>query len=619
MMHTARSPNAATPVAQGPTSLWEWLVYYAKQHWKPLGIAALLVIVAGGYPSFSNYILKIIIDRVAEAPKQQDIWMEVGLPALLLLACFEGINITWRCYDYAMLKCLPNIRKDVVARMYRRIEAHNYQYFVTHYSGNISNKISDMARSFTQIIEIMLYELLQRAAVVTIAIVSMVMVHPYFSLAMIVWACVMIAVCVACMRLFNRYVYDFSNSRSKVFGTIVDCLLNILSIKLYGATTEEGQELESLLEETAKKDRSMLWLLLIVRYVQGISLTVMITSVTGVLIYLRQDNLVTVGDFAFVISLASVIARYVWQITRNLGDLSEMIGLCTQALTVLDPDHTMPVATTAPLHIAKGTITFDHVSFGYGKESLVLNDLSFTIPAGQKVGIVGLSGCGKSTLVSLIPRLHEVTKGAISIDDQLLPNISLESLHQAIAFVPQSPVLFQRSVLENIRYGSPHATEEEVIRVAEQMGAHDFISKLPKGYATKVGTLGVKLSGGQRQLILLARALLRNDSIMILDEATSSLDGYTEAKMLDRLLPLLADKTVLMVTHRLPTLRLLDRLIVLDQGRIIEDGNHEELLANRGLYWSLWNLVYGLPSELEPTEGPSPPIATNVVTLKKRV
>lgn len=236
-----------------------------------------------------------------------------------------------------------------------------------------------------------------------------------------------------------------------------------------------------------------------------------------------------------------------------------------------------------------GQITFNNVKFHYDGTEPLFQNKSITIKTGQKVGLVGYSGGGKSTFVNLILRLYDVTDGAILIDDQDICNVTQDSLRAKIAMIPQDPSLFHRTLMENIRYGKIDASDDEVIEAAKKAHAHEFISKLPQGYESLVGERGVKLSGGQRQRIAIARAILKNAPILILDEATSQLDSVTESNIQESLWELMQDKTTIVIAHRLSTLLHMDRILVFDQGKIIEDGTHQELLDKNGMYRILWN------------------------------
>ena len=284
----------------------------------------------------------------------------------------------------------------------------------------------------------------------------------------------------------------------------------------------------------------------------------------------------------------------VFFIANQLVPFSEEVGTCKQALSIISPQHAIVDASSAkPLQISKGQIVFDKVHFQYKKGQSVFADKSITIDPGQRVGLVGFSGSGKSTFVNVILRFFDVDSGKILIDGQDIKSVTQESLRSQIAMIPQDPVLFHRSLEENIGYGRLDASKEEIIEASKKAHCHEFIEKLQDGYQSLVGERGVKLSGGQRQRIAIARAILKNAPILILDEATSSLDSVTENYIQESLALLMGERTTIVIAHRLSTLFHMDRILVFSEGRVIEDGTHNELLSLNGHYARLWSMQAG--------------------------
>ena len=285
---------------------------------------------------------------------------------------------------------------------------------------------------------------------------------------------------------------------------------------------------------------------------------------------------------------------FLWQLAREFSKFSKLQGRIRQDLAdIMVTPEIQDVPGANELSLTQGTITFKDVQFQYKGTDPLFQNKSVNIAPGQKVGLVGYSGSGKSTFVNLILRLYDVTSGHIFIDDQNIGEVTQDSLHAAIGMIPQDPSLFHRTLMENIRYGRFDATEDEIIEAAKRAHAHEFISTLPQGYESLVGERGVKLSGGQRQRIAIARAILKNAPILILDEATSQLDSVTESFIQESLWKLMQGKTTIVIAHRLSTLLHMDRILVFDRGKIVEDGTHQKLLAKVGLYKTLWDAQVG--------------------------
>jgi ATP-binding cassette subfamily B multidrug efflux pump len=308
-------------------------------------------------------------------------------------------------------------------------------------------------------------------------------------------------------------------------------------------------------------------------------------------VYAWQQGAATAGDIVLIISLVGGLGYRMEELGREINDFAETYGEISEGLEdIINPHDIEDKPGAEPLHVAAASVSFENVSFIY-KEGIsqVMQDFSLEIPAGQKVGLVGRSGAGKSTLVRLLLRHYELASGEIKIGSTNIAKVTQDSLRETIGVVPQEPLLFHRTIRENIAYGKLDATDAEIVRAATLAQADGFIERLPQKYETMVGERGVKLSGGERQRIALARAILKPSKVLLLDEATSALDSESEAAIQKALHVLMEGKTVIAIAHRLSTLREMDRLLVLDKGKIIEDGTHDELIKKGGLYAELWS------------------------------
>jgi len=393
-----------------------------------------------------------------------------------------------------------------------------------------------------------------------------------------------------------------SEARSMLVGRIVDSYTNILTVKLFAHAEREDDYARAALQEQIEKWQASLRLVTVMDLVLYSLNGILMVSASGVAIWLWAQDLVTIGAIAAVMSLVLRIIGMSGWILWVVAGIFENVGTVQEGLeTISRPNQVVDKADSKPLKVTKGDIRFDHVDFHYGqpvgagtaRPGGVIHDLNLHIRAGEKVGLVGRSGAGKSTLVNLLLRFYDLESGRILIDGQDIAAVTQDSLRAQIGMVTQDTSLLHRSVRDNILYGRPDAGETAAMAAAKRAQAHDFIQGLSdlrerRAYDAHVGERGVKLSGGQRQRIAIARVLLKNAPILVLDEATSALDSEAEAAIQEQLYNLMAGKTVIAIAHRLSTIAAMDRLVILDHGRVVEEGTHASLLQKGGVYADLW-------------------------------
>jgi len=311
--------------------------------------------------------------------------------------------------------------------------------------------------------------------------------------------------------------------------------------------------------------------------------------------YFWSEGKITAGDIALIQTVILNLYGFVFKLGQGIDDVMVALTDMVEVQEILDtPIEITDQPHAKPLHVTQGQITFNNLTFNYtGEGSDEIDNLNLNIKPGESIGLVGHSGAGKSTIVKLLLRFVDPTEGDIQIDNQNIREVTQESLRQSIAYVPQQPLLFHRTLRENIAYGKPNASMDEIIAASKQANAHEFIQSLPKQYDTLVGERGIKLSGGQRQRVAIARAILKDAPILLLDEATSSLDSKSEREIQAAIKNLIQGKTVIAIAHRLSTIQHLDRIVVLEKGKIIEEGNHTELLEAGGQYQELWSHQQG--------------------------
>ena len=578
-----------------PTTLSKFLWHFSKKYIYYLVGLVLVAIFWAISISLSPYAMKLIIDTVSSYESEtESLFQAVKSPAILYILISIAYGAVFRMYDWLALKTFPLMKSEITASMFDYLINHSYSYFQHNFSGSLANKINDMSKNAVLIISDLIDHFFARTLCLIVGATTMYMVHPFFAFVLVTWIFIFISASIILSKKAQQYSEIFSHSRSAIVGKIVDSLGNILNIKLFARQKYESHYLKTFLKDSAEKDIRTHWYLFKIKTFYSISITILVAVMVWLLIYERAQNAITVGDFALILTLNLFLVEEVKFLTDQLVPFSEQLGICRQALSLIATKHEItdqPRATQ--LKITAGEIIFDQVHFKYKKGQNVFTDKSITIEPGQKVGLVGYSGSGKTTFVNLILRFFDIDSGRILIDGQDIKTVTEESLHSQIAMIPQDPILFHRSLLENIRYGLLDATEEQIIESSKMAHCHEFIEKLPEGYQTLVGERGIKLSGGQRQRIAIARAILKNAPILILDEATSSLDSVTENYIQESLALLMQNRTCLVVAHRLSTLFHMDRILVFNEGQVIEDGSHSELISENGHYAALWSMQAG--------------------------
>jgi len=544
--------------------------------------------------TFTPYILKMIIDHVLN---YQGNMKDLVNSAFWLLWAYIGIwvslAVSMRFLDWIKLKFFPSIREDIMRKMFGYLNLHSYQYFQNNFAGSLINKITDMQGGVIEILTV-LDDLYAQMLGILVAVITLSFVQPIFSMILISWILLFISITYVFLKPIGHLSHIFAESKTAVVGKMVDSISNIANVRLFSKHQDENRYIHENIKIAIKNDRKLQAKIIYMRAFWDVSIITLLGLNVFLLLNMYSHGQVTIGDFTFVIMISINILWNLWFLASQSVSFIEHIGFCKQALSIITAPHQIVDRPDAKsLKLTEGKIEFKNVTFNYDKDVALFSNTNIIIPSGQKVGLVGFSGGGKSTFVNLILRLFEVTSGNILIDNQEINHVTQQSLREQIALIPQDVSLFHRSLFENIRFGNNDASDADIIAVAKKSHCHEFITQLPHGYDSLVGERGVKLSGGQRQRIAIARAMLKSAPILILDEATSSLDSITEKYIQEALRLLMQHKTCIVIAHRLSTLSQMDRILVFHQGKIIEDGTHDELLGQEGHYAKMWHMQAG--------------------------
>lgn len=518
----------------------------------------------------------------------------VSQPLILFAALSIGEVLFGRSSGLCHTILHPLHRQHVTRSLYAYLQHHSHRYLSSSFAGALAHRITETSMGVTQTLAMLINEFMPVVIVFGVSTVLLAHAHQGLAIFVGVWAVVFISISFWLATRCRPYARQAAAARSKTAGIIVDSVTNLSSVRLFARLGFERRYLNEQLAQELRDVRKSNWYSERVRWFQFISAAVLKIGTLYYSLSLWSRGQIAIADFVMATSLSLLIISEARNLSRRFLEFFEHIGnVANGVFTIVQPHELIDQDRAIAHSITKGRIEFRRVHFSYSTNKKVFENLSVTIQPGQRVGLVGFSGSGKSSFVNLILRLFDPQSGQILIDGVDVRDMTQDALHAQISLIPQDPSLFHRTLLENIRYGRLDATDEEVIEAARKAYAHDFIAQMREGYDSLVGERGVKLSGGQRQRIAIARVILKDAPILILDEATSSLDSITEKAIQDTLDLAMNGKTVIVVAHRLSTIAHLDRILVFDQGRIVEDGTHTKLLALGGAYHRLWRMQAG--------------------------
>jgi len=552
----------------------------------------LLAPILGSFYSLAfNYATKLFLDIMES--NQFDSYQSVLTPISIFFFAEFLLNVIWRISNFAEWRAEPYVRQSIVLESYDYVQHHSFLFFQNNFGGAINSRLKGILDGYDKFWAEMHHGLFFKIVKITVNLIALMLVNLYLGLFICLWVTIYSPIMYFLSEYLNVLTELSTNSKHVLFGKISDNITNIISLFSFSARNRELNSLDiyvrnDFIPKQIAVYKQSFWL----NIVGGVLYIFMFVFIWFYMVHLRILGLISLGSFAFVSGIVLIISEDIWSVTTSLQSFAGAMGEWKSSLSILAvPQEGLDVPEAYPLVVVHPTIEFRDVTFQYDAHTDIFNDFNLYIKAGEKVGIVGHSGAGKSSLINLLLRYFAVTSGTILIDNQPIDLVTQDSLRSQIAIIPQDTMLFHRTILENIQFGNPQASYEQVIDASKKAHIHDLIMTLPEQYNMYVGERGIKLSGGQRQRIAIARAILKNVPILMLDEATSALDSQTEALIQESLSFFIEDKqkTVIAIAHRLSTLKHMDTIIVLDKGVIAQQGTHDELMQEPdSLYRKLW-------------------------------
>uniref|UniRef100_UPI0004724509 ABC transporter ATP-binding protein n=2 Tax=Vibrio parahaemolyticus TaxID=670 RepID=UPI0004724509 len=580
---------------QPPSGIFAFLRHYTRGYEKPLIIMSLMSTIVAIVEVMLFGAMGQLVDWLSTSNPEtflQDNRADLIFYGVLLLVVMPLLVVIYSLLVHQTL--LGNYPMSIRWLAHRYLLNQSLNFYQDDFAGRVATKVMQTSLAVRETVMKSMDVFVYVTVYFTSMVVMLAAADWRLMIPMIVWLLVYIAIQIYFVPKLKDVASEQADARSTMTGRIVDSYTNIQTVKLFSHSQRETQYAEQGMKGFLNTVYRQMRLVTGFDVAVEISNYILVFSVAALSIYLWLDSAISVGAIAIAVSLALRVNGMSMWIMWEVGALFENMGTVVDGMKTLSkPIDIQDKPNAKDLVVSQGGIQFDNVSFHYGENKGVINHLNLDIKPGEKVGLVGRSGAGKSTLVNLLLRFHDVEEGSIKIDGQNIADVTQDSLRSKIGMVTQDTSLLHRSIRDNILYGNPTASEEELLKATKQAHAHEFIETLTDpfgnvGYDAQVGERGVKLSGGQRQRIAISRVLLKDAPLLVLDEATSALDSEVEAAIQESLNELMQGKTVIAIAHRLSTIAQMDRLIVLDKGNVVEQGTHQELIAHNGIYAQLW-------------------------------
>lgn len=576
------------------------IFYYYWQVAKQYKIAIFSILfLSSGRILFSmisaGYIYKNIIDTLNNLNFSLNqrynivVWFLIAMGISFCISLFMA-----RWSDYVYYRFLSRSIKNIYDSSFKRLIRHSYTFFNDNFAGSLVTRVKRFTNSYESSSEVIFKSFWELILAVVFSVIALYFQSHILAFYLLGW-------CVAYALLILFFIKGkvqidlrWAQADSKITGSLSDSISNIFNVKVFSAFKKEHNSFKLIVDDYVARFTESYRYYVIRASVQAFFMVIFHIFILYTMINLWNKGSITVGVFVMTYVFILGVFDRIWELAsgltrlaKSMTDAKEMVDILDTPVDILDPEN------PEKLNVKDGEIKFENVSFEYVGGVDVFKNFNLHIKKGEKVGLVGHSGSGKSTITKMLLRFLDVKEGSITLDGQNIKNITQDDLRSVISYVPQEPILFHRSIFENISYSKDGATKEEVEEASKNAHAHEFISRLQHGYDTLVGERGVKLSGGERQRVAIARAMLKDAPILVLDEATSSLDSISESYIQEAFVKLMEGRTTIVIAHRLSTIQKMDRILVLDKGEIIEQGTHNELLEKRGQYAKLWESQTG--------------------------
>lgn len=549
-------------------------------------IGSILAVLTSSFAA--PFVISLILDQLQNGTFTLE--GVVPLMWLFILCQLYGEVIGWRLTLYWVWTMEASGYRDLHRKMFTTLSEQSLTFHANRFGGALVSQTTKLTGAFERFWDTIIFQLTPSITSLVAAITIMSFIFWQYAIVLTVLSIIFITIILLGSKFLLKRNREESQATTAVNAFVADAVTNISTIKAHG---HETAELEKLSDKTAtffSKSMANMRGFLFVSTGYSIMIAVLNISALSLSIWAADKQLIAIGTIYLAVTYTFTVARQLWEINNIMRNYNRVMGDAHDMTEILMLDPEVVDHSDKQLVVSKGAIELREVSFTHdGNSETLFHNFDLMIPSGQRVGLVGHSGSGKTTLTRLLLRFADIDAGAIMIDGQDIKQHTQKSLRRSIAYVPQEPMLFHRSLAENIAYGKPDATMEEIRKAAKQANALDFIKGLPQGFDTLVGERGVKLSGGQRQRIAIARAILKDAPILVLDEATSALDSESEKLIQDALEKLMKGRTSLVIAHRLSTIAKLDRILVLENGQVVEDDSHANLLKKKGVYAGLWN------------------------------